>query len=288
MRTFPRVYVCLARLAAATMFRRERRAIAGKLPSSGLEPSVIYFSYYRCGSRYISGIVQRLLEERSQEQVDYSAFLTHTNQDERAIYNDSANLANMFKAEGFHYGPLYWFVENLPDIERFRVLLTLRDPRDMLTSQYYSRAYAHTIFNQAGVDRRRKAREMGIDAFVRAELPELEERYTGYYENLVGRENVLFLPYEKMVTDFDDWLSDLAGYLGAPPDHPELAKIRAEASFRVKKEDKYSHRRSVQPGNHREKLKPETIRFLNERLGPLMEKFGYKVDGPADHEARGE
>ena len=107
------------------------------------------------------------------------------------------------------------------------------------------------------------------------QAPEIIERYTRYHENLMHRPNVLFLPYEKMVSEFDDWLDRLAEFLGAGEERDVLAGIREGADFSVKKEDKYSHRRSVKPGNHLAKLKPETVAELNERLADVLAMFGY-------------
>lgn len=51
-----------------------------------------------------------------------------------------------------------------------------------------------------------------------------------------------------------------------------------EANFSVAREDLNSHKRQVQPGYHKRKLKPETIEILNDRFAEILETLGYDRD----------
>ena len=42
-----------------------------------------------------------------------------------------------------------------------------------------------------------------------------------------------------------------------------------------RKEDAWPHKRKVTPGDHREKLQPETIRQLDQLFAPVLDKPGY-------------
>jgi hypothetical protein len=197
-------------------------------------------------------------------------------------FNDAAFLMPRIHSKGMHYGPFYRFHGGFSGLDGFRIILTLRDPRDVLTSRFYSQAFAHTLFDQASIDRRERFRAMGVDAFVLDQADEIIDRYTTYHRELMGRDNVLFLPYEEMVGDFDNWLERLADFVGSGDQREVIEAIRDEADFSVKKEDKFSHRRSVKPGNHLKKQKPETVAALNERLAGILEMFGYT---PSDRAA---
>lgn len=287
MRTSPRLYVRLARLAARGMFRRERRALAGQCRPRVEEPSVLHFCYNRCGSRYVSQLIQRLLEPRGHLFVDYDRYHAHCDRDGLERFADPEFLNPRIHRQGMHYGPFYRLHEGFTDLDGFRIILTLRDPRDVLTSRFFSQAFAHTLFDEASIERRERFRAMGVDAFVLDQAGELIERYTSYHHGLMGRENVLFLRYEDMVNDFEGWLRRLAGFIGSGGEGEVLRALLEEADFSVKKEDKFSHRRSVKPGNYLRKLQPDTVVALNERLAPVLEWFGYAAeDGIADGKER--
>jgi hypothetical protein len=60
------------------------------------------------------------------------------------------------------------------------------------------------------------------------------------------------------------------------PDLLDDLTSRAESSFTVKRgEDAWSHRRQVTPGDHRDKLKPETISRLNGVFREALEALRY-------------
>ena len=54
------------------------------------------------------------------------------------------------------------------------------------------------------------------------------------------------------------------------------AKLIAESNDSVNtKENKMKHKRQVTPGDHRRKLKPETIAKLNTDLADILTRYGY-------------
>ena len=108
------------------------------------------------------------------------------------------------------------------------------------------------------------------------EIPEVFERlhaienivryftiYQEYCQSLLDKPNVLFVTYEKMVTDFDTWLDSIIEFLKLKVSPELVSKIKEEADFTVKEENIYAHKRQVLPGEHQRKLKPETIEILN-------------------------
>ena len=160
MRTFPQLYVPLARLVARGMFRAERKALAGKLKLPGEGPSVLHFCYNRCGSRYVSRLIQQLLEPAGYTFLDYDRYFAHCDRSgfDRFVHADY--LQPRVPKRGGHFGPFYRLHEGFEDLDDYRIVLTLRDPRDVLTSRFYSQAYAHTLFDQHSVERRTRFREM--------------------------------------------------------------------------------------------------------------------------------
>ena len=49
-----------------------------------------------------------------------------------------------------------------------------------------------------------------------------------------------------------------------------------------RKEDAWSHKRKITPGDHREKLQPETIRQLDQIFAPVLDRLGYSAASYAE------
>lgn len=170
----------------------------------------------------------------------------------------------------------------LPDDLEARGVVAVRDPRDALTSMFFSFAISH-----GGVaDAQRKAWiDMGIDRFVLQRLPDLKERLVAYSQLLTRRRDWPLLRYEDMVLRFDVWLEQMLGGLALAPDPRAVAAFAREKTeeyaaiiaARQQREREDLHVRTVAPGDHRKKLRPETISTINEMLAPELAFFGYPV-----------
>jgi hypothetical protein len=214
------------------------------------------------------------------------------------------------------FGPIrsYEAMPSIPEgIEDYSIILHLRDPRDVLVSSFFSNAFSHpvnpAIFNP-GEAARQEWIEQGIDAFVIGQSPSVVDRYNYLIDNLLGRENVLFLKYEEMALNYQKWLAKFLSVFIAPePDAAtetpqkglltlleKLLLFQREArspvptfstlyqaffeahkaDFQVEDEDVYRHKRQVLPGDHTRKLQPETIADLNEKFAEILNKLGYE------------
>lgn len=186
------------------------------------------------------------------------------------------------------FGPLRYCYD-VPQIDESRAILHVRDPRDVLVSQFYSKAFSHREVAYPDGSRCRDYRpqwiEDGIDDFIFSLIPaqdytwcdRLHTVYTRYCRNLLDRENVTLVTYEEMVSNYQAWLKTvISGLSLADPDGAyEILYERYKDSFTVDGEDVNRHKRQVAPGDHRRKLKPETIEKLNENFAEVMGKFGY-------------
>ncbi len=209
----------------------------------------------------------------------------------RFIDRHQANPACFGPIRGGHSKEL--FPENLSD---YSIVLHLRDPRDVLTSMYYSYAYSHCVqpgrFEPAS-GQREKWRDEGVDRFVLRSAAGVQRIYEHLCEHLLGRQNVNVVRYEDMVTDYEQWLP---GFLGSfrhlPIPHRKKRHLilpqsvrqfrmrqqlyqRHKDAFSVASEDKLNHKRKVTPGDYLDKLQPETVDYLNTKLASLLATLGY-------------
>lgn len=185
--------------------------------------------------------------------------------------------------EGVYYGiarhPGSLGFSRLPEM---RVIMQLRDPRDCLTSGYYSFRESHVPPTDPEKHRLFKARraqlkDQTVDAYVLNNAENYRRRMTGMQALRDSHDDLLVLRYEDMVERTEDWLGAMAGFLDQPLDAALRAELAPHADFRVAREDASSHKRQVTPGDHARKLQPDTIARLNETLGPVMRAMGYPV-----------
>jgi hypothetical protein len=185
------------------------------------------------------------------------------------------------------------------DLQSYRVVLHLRDPRDVLTSLFYSHVYSHARapgrFNPGNEQRKRWERE-GIDRFVLEKAPATLDAYRELCAQLVGKGNVRFLKYETLVSDYSKWLD---AYLSAfahfdPPARKFLHVIRYSTTFSrlrdrlyrkhrrefsVSTENVRKHKRQITPGDHRRKLSARTIQQLDYLFRDVLETLEYDGRG---------
>ena len=89
-----------------------------------------------------------------------------------------SKLEILFRPQGCLYAPIRrpTLLTSLKELDRFHSIILLRDPRDCLTSLYFSIAYSHrppenTEARQQFFAHREEVRQREIDEFVLAEAP---------------------------------------------------------------------------------------------------------------------
>ncbi|MCC0177749.1 sulfotransferase domain-containing protein [Waterburya agarophytonicola K14] len=179
----------------------------------------------------------------------------------------------------------------------YSIILHLRDPRDVLTSLFFSHTYSHAKrkggFNPDD-NLRNKWEEEGIDKFALDNLPTYLERYQLLTSTLLDRPNVRLIKYEDMVSNYPEWLkSFLAGFshldipqksilglINSPNSIDNIQQKLADKynhEFTIpQSEDVYRHKRKIEPGDHKDKLKPETIELLNRQFAPILKLLSYE------------
>lgn len=266
-----------------TRFRTEIQLFNGAHEVTSTHPSIIHFSLNRAASQYTKAMLCRAARENGMTPVhlnEYAranemSFLDHLSAEEMQAYR------HLFKPEGYCYSAFGGFVRGISELERYRIVFVIRDPRDMLTSLYYSTAFSHV----PPADRakgahfwnyRDEVRAMSVDDFVLSRKGEYRERCGVYMQELAGRPNVHVVKYEDMIADFEPWLDGILAFCSLTMSTDSRAKLIAEAGqSQNTSENRAKHKRQVTPGDHERKLKPETIAVLNADLAEFLERFDY-------------
>jgi adenylate cyclase class IV len=107
------------------------------------------------------------------------------------------------------------------------------------------------------------------------------DRYREYLAAFAGKPNVTLLRYEDMVADFPGWLRTVVTAFDLEDPEAAVADLfeRHRGAFDVTGEDVMRHKRQVVPGDHRRRLKAETVVFLTEQFAEILRELGY--DSPA-------
>ena len=145
----------------------------------------------------------------------------------------------------------------------------LRDPRDVLTSAYFSFGYTHGLpITKAKRDDfltwRNEVASQTLDEFVLSVKDDWLRMYTYYCQNLVGKPNVLLVRFEDMVTNFDSWLNSIIEFLNLEVNQTKIAEIVNRSS-----------QKQIKTKDYRKALQPNTINILNREFHEVLNFLGY-------------
>lgn len=251
-------------------------------------PAFFLLSVRKSGSSVFNDIGRVLAEANGHRFVDVGPTFFYENVLVSQYQRDPALLSLL------HPGNVYGGFRDMPlaflDSELFWAsprLLMVRDPRDALVSEFFSNAYSHPIPrpSRAGDEvtrlmyrQRAETRRYSIDGYVVARAGEMA-RTMLQYEPVLGRPGTTVFRYEDYIFRKPELIEEMAAACGWSVGPRLAAGILCWADARPEREDPTAFVRRVTPGDHREKLRPDTIRTITETLAPAMQLFGYPTEG---------
>ncbi len=166
------------------------------------------------------------------------------------------------------------------DLNQHRII-HIRDPRDILVSEYFSFGWSHSQADGKLTDtRKQEIQKMSIDDYV-LNQPEFSSWHLGQklepLADLVISDSTIVVRYETMVTHFPRWVRQVIKPFQFR--WPSLAATRYSVKYRNEftpaSGNQLVHKRNVKPGDHVDKLKPDTIKKLNNRFEDFLVRFEY-------------
>lgn len=292
LKSYPSVFKLFKKVLQPTkpiheLFKTELALLEGTHQTANQHPSVIHFSFNKAATQYIKAILKRCAIEKGMTNLELNAYSFNSNfpylQDltEEAM----AKYKPIFKQRGYLYGPFGRRVKGV-DPSNHKIVLVVRDPRDLLVSYYYSMGYSHTIPPEDGnkyaafMQRRQKVQETSIDDFVLEDADRILGIYQSYEPWLADQNTSLYITkYEDMVKDFAPWLSGLLNYCEFDISRDLWKALITENEMKKpSKENLNSHIRKGVSGDYKEKLKPETIEVLNGKLQEMLTTLDYEIE----------
>jgi hypothetical protein len=244
-------------------------------------PSVLAFSVAKAGSTLLYNFLTRLAPLADLTYFSIENFLFDKN---ISATNRPGNIGNIFRKEGYCYGGFRQYPAfPVPILHSSKIVFLVRDPRDMITSLYFSLKYSHKFPDGGGEGARRemeKARmalaNTEIDRFAVENIRNYVRMFEGYVaQGFAWRPNVATYRYEDVIFRKEEWLADICDWYGWNIDAAMRAEIIREFDRMPESEQPHDHIRQVKPGNYRQHLSPETEERIRSALSEYMRIFGY-------------
>ena len=264
-------------------WKTELRLLDGEDFSESSHPSILHLSLNRSASQWVKSVLRRCAEPEGIVHVRWNEMAFSSEYPYLDKLGSVENYEQIFHKEGYLYSAFGGYPAGIPELEKFKVVLVVRDPRDILVSKYFSKRDSHGApppeSNKRGefLRDRRAVMEKPIDEFVLERSDKILAYYNRYINELLSRHmDVYVTRYEDMVSDVETWLDQLLAYVELSPSQELRKEIIEEAlSIQSKEEDKMAHNRKGRPGDHREKLQPATVKELNDVFDHVLDRFGY-------------
>ncbi|OKH21763.1 sulfotransferase domain-containing protein [Chroogloeocystis siderophila] len=263
------------------VYSNEIKLLKGREISTSNQTSVLFFTTRKCASTYMNNCIRYLNEKYLHlMSVNLASYVWHyLNQEVYKVLEEKQAVA--FRHNGILYSPLRQYVP-INNLEKYCIVLMLRDPRDVIVSNYYSINYSHTLpinENQQKefLQYRQRVQQQTVDEYVRERAERFHKIYSEYCHFLIKDRNIKWLRYEDFIQDFDLWVKQLGECFNIDIEEKDInALFELKGGNKKVEENKLNHIRKALPGDHKEKLKTETQDFLNKKFKDILLTLNYE------------
>ena len=254
-------------------------------PAISSGDSVLAFSFAKAGSTLLYDILHVLSPA--------AGLVYFSIEDQLFAQNVSpvrrpTQIGNILNPTGYCFGGFRQFPAfPVPILHSSRVVFLVRDPRDMITSLYFSMLRSHVVpqSETAGGAReemlatRRQLQHTDINDYAIDAIRTYVRMFEGYIaQGFHWRPNVAIYRYEDVIFQKAEWIADICDWYGWSLPQETIRSVVSQVDIEPDGERPDEHVRQVTPGNHKKHLRPETIRAINQALGEYMRLFGYLND----------
>lgn len=271
---FPLYGACYVKPKNIVRNRREYLGSKGLLRPAVDTLSVLLFTTHKCASMYFGRLLNAIDQQTSFQHLDFDSYFAGQLVPVVEGFDDQRFLNRAFQSRGFVYGPMR-SNRSIPNKNKYKILLVLRDPRDVMVSLYYSMRYSHSLISRQMIDIRLEAMQHSVDSYALFRAREFRQKYDDYRELLDSPFNTLFVKYEDLIADPRSNVQSIVAFMGADLDENLKEKLITDL-MPTNDENVESHRRSGKSGQFREKLQPETVEELGKEFKDTLKCFGFQ------------
>lgn len=242
--------------------------------------SILFFTLHKCGSVFSGKVLKYILKNSDMSFVDLYGYFDMSDDYPLLDYIDSMDaqivekIVRSIRPQGYVYAPLRFpnLIPYIQEIEKYKIILMIRDPREIIVSAYYSFGFTHALpvvpaKREEYLREKKQIASMTLDEYVYTNIEHWKKILLSYYETILkNSEQNLLLKYETLNDDFFAWLQSLVDFLGIEPT-PSAIKhiISLNQSYKIKKRK-----------NLLDCLEKNTLNFLDQELADVMLFYGYK------------
>jgi hypothetical protein len=243
-------------------------------------PTAFALSIRKSGSSIFNNIVTAIARASGRTVVDIPA-TAFENNIPYPLWNDPSNLPGLVWRGniyvGFRDAPTAIFNDRV--FQQATKLLLVRDPRDILVSEFFSNAYSHSLpkkdSNASVVAKERKAAlQSDIETYVLGRIEALNDTIRRY-QPLLNDERLTVLRYEDVIFEKASWMSQIADAFELDLTERLIKDILGWADVRPETENPTNFIRRVTPGDYLEKLSSEVVARLEDGLDNVWWNLGY-------------
>lgn len=238
------------------------------------EASLVFFSLHKAGSAIGTQLLSKLHDDIGLKHINYDGYFSSCYPEGKELYKDEAFLNRAYQNKGFFYGAHRNYIP-IPKLDKYKVLLQIRDPRDLLVSHYHGTIFINKIHQKKGVHAKRRALRLGLDGHVLDLAPRFKAVYQNYMQHL-DMNQIGLLKFEDMVLNPDVWLSQISSYTALTYSESRLSFCQSRLNQKTDGSST-SHHRKAKPGEFTQILKPETIDALNKEFEDVLKFFSYAI-----------
>ena len=280
------LYIFLNLMGFNTLTKKQKRVLNRYKPNANKSlESVIFFTTHKAASNFTDEILKQIEKNTEYTLFDYGA-LVGSLADKLNIKDDFENYLNknsefLFSQNGEIYGPQRRPL-NFPNIDNYKKIFFLRDPRDVLVSAYYSFGYSHVEPDSKNLlenfnKNRKLIQDQSIDEYV---LKEVKNWIIPmYFEYKVLRESskkeCLYIKYNDFVDNTESVIDNIFKFFDFK--NEELIKsLSIDANPVSNTENNEKHKRSGKNYQWKTHLTGRTQDQLNKELNEVLDYWQFK------------
>lgn len=258
----------------------------GLMPPAGDFPDCYAFSIHKAGSTLMHKMIGEVCSQVRLPAISIPDVLFKADPT-GGLWDRDPDLLGLFQPGRIYYGYRHLPPAMLEPSFGLRgkcAVLLVRDPRDALVSEYFSyggKHLSHVLPNDSEakekfLERIRTTSDMDIDAYVLRLSDNYRRKLEAYREGLDFGQ-VMLRRYEDIYFEKKKFLADIFAHFKL--DVPALVTdaVAEKNDVRPQTEELGKHIRKGAPGDHREKLQPETIEKLNDKFRDICRDYGYEL-----------
>jgi len=253
----------------------------GKLPEPGDFPACYAFSLHKAGSSMMFGMIEAVARVEGIPAITFPDILFEAGVIDNNWSDEEYLLKYFLRGRvyfGFRYLPTF-FSKNRELIDQSRSIILVRDPRDALVSQYFSFQGSHVlpeVNKDVYLESFKKTSQFDIDEYVLASAAGYKNKISDYID-FVDMKSMRVFRYEDVIFNKKRFLEEIFLHFMISVSNETIDEVSAKFDLRPEIENVKAHVRKVTPGDHKDKLKKETIEKLNQEFAEICAHFGYDL-----------